>query len=332
MKFSNVLASTVVRASNKGESHGKVYLVNLDSGIINPVIDCNREDINWEGSGGERGLRGIAYYDNQIYLASHNRVHIYNLNFKQVDVIENKYLGSVHEIYIHEHTLWITSTTYDSILEFDLKNKKFIKGYCLRDFNFNRKNSTYHKIFRKLKWNFNFFNVGKLKLNVFDPQNTDAGPKKCDEFHINNVSYENGILFISPGRYSKFIGIKENRIVKQYKIPFGTHNTRLLKDGILLNNTDHREIAFFNKRGKKVRTFRIKKYNKKEIVKSGISDHIAAPYWARGLCVFNNETVIGGSSPATISVYQFEKSTPVKIINISMDVRYAIHGLELWPF
>jgi len=33
-----------------------------------------------------------------------------------------------------------------------------------------------------------------------------------------------------------------------------------------------------------------------------------------------------------VTLYRFDRPEPVSSINLTMDVRNAIHGLELWPF
>ena len=60
-------------------------------------------------------------------------------------------------------------------------------------------------------------------------------------------------------------------------------------------------------------------------------DH-ARQAFGRGLCVANNNLIIGGSSPATISVYQLGQPVALKTVNLTMDVRNSIHGLEIYPF
>ena len=42
--------------------------------------------------------------------------------------------------------------------------------------------------------------------------------------------------------------------------------------------------------------------------------------------------VIGGSSPATVSAFDFDSGELLARVNVTMDVRNAIHGLEVWPF
>jgi hypothetical protein len=42
--------------------------------------------------------------------------------------------------------------------------------------------------------------------------------------------------------------------------------------------------------------------------------------------------VAGGSSPSTVTVYDLADNRRLLSVNLTMDVRNAIHGLEVWPF
>ncbi len=44
-----VLASSVIRSTHRGDSHGGVYRVNLETEKITQILDWNNPDINWEG-------------------------------------------------------------------------------------------------------------------------------------------------------------------------------------------------------------------------------------------------------------------------------------------
>jgi hypothetical protein len=48
--------------------------------------------------------------------------------------------------------------------------------------------------------------------------------------------------------------------------------------------------------------------------------------------VLSPTVVAGGSSPSTVSVYDLAANQRVLSVNLSMDVRNAIHGLEIWPY
>jgi len=77
-KLPRVIATSVVRSAHQGESHGGVYLIDLNSGQYDQVIDWNDESINWEGRGGDRGLRGIAFHNNRVFLAVSNEIFVYD--------------------------------------------------------------------------------------------------------------------------------------------------------------------------------------------------------------------------------------------------------------
>ena len=77
-----LIATSVVRGSQQGESHGGVYLVNFATQEINQVVDWNTTDIDFTGRGWDRGLRGIAFYNNEIYIAASDELFVYDRNFK----------------------------------------------------------------------------------------------------------------------------------------------------------------------------------------------------------------------------------------------------------
>jgi len=58
-------------------------------------------------------------------------------------------------------------------------------------------------------------------------------------------------------------------------------------------------------------------------------DQLARPEFGRGLCVIDDRFIAAGSPPSTITVYDLESGSEVTRVNFSMDVRNAIHGLEV---
>ena len=59
---------------------------------------------------------------------------------------------------------------------------------------------------------------------------------------------------------------------------------------------------------------------------------VARPSFARGLCTLSPSIVAGGSSPSTVSVYDLAANQRLLSVNLTMDVRNAIHGLAVWPY
>jgi len=70
-----LVATSVVRGSHQGESHGGVYLVDFAARSVDQVIDWNTADIDWQGRGWDRGLRGIAFDGERIFIDLQDLVH-----------------------------------------------------------------------------------------------------------------------------------------------------------------------------------------------------------------------------------------------------------------
>lgn len=317
-----IITSSVIRSSQQGESHGGVYIVDFNTEQVQQVIDWNTVDINWEGRGLDRGLRGIAFYDEKIILAASNEIFFFDLSFNIIESYKNKYLNHCHEIHVEENVLYITSTGYNSILCFDLEVKRFIKGYHIRYY---KHKSLLSRLIKK------YFDINP-RLRVFDP-NSSYGPGAKDQNHINNVSFWNGWITVSGTGLDHIFGIKENEITKLADIPYKTHNAAIVReDTVMTNNTRNDCVQLINSKNQLINTFNIPRYPEEELLRNNIPKDHARQGFGRGLTFFGDRYLIGGSSPATASLYDMNSGELVKSINITMDVRNAIHGLEVWPF
>src|SRR5438045_9797552 len=130
-KLPRVIATSVVRSAHQGESHGGVYLIDLNSGRFDPVIELNDDSISWGGRGGDRGLRGIAFHNNRLFLAASDEIFVYDTAFNRLDSYRNQYLRRCHEISRYENTLYLTSTDLNSVLEFDINMNSFSSVYII---------------------------------------------------------------------------------------------------------------------------------------------------------------------------------------------------------
>ena len=74
-----------MRGSHQGESHGGVYLIDIEQQSVRQTIDWNTVDIDWRGRGWDRGLRGIAFDDDRVYIAASDELFAYTPDFKLVD-------------------------------------------------------------------------------------------------------------------------------------------------------------------------------------------------------------------------------------------------------
>ena len=319
MTLPKVITTSVVRSARQGESHGGVYLVDLGSGTIEQVIDWNDPAINWEGRGGDRGLRGIAFYRNEIYIAASDEVFVYDRQFKLLTSYRNKHLKHCHEICAAGDTLYLTSTKTNSILEFDLARQRFVHGYRLA-----KGRGILASLARRHD------NARRFLIIPFDPNAANGEPEAATpELHINNVTQHNSGLLVSATRIEALLALEAGEVQEYARLPIGTHNAAAYGDGVIYNDTKANRIVIADRRGCATQTFVVPRFD--DLPETMPEDH-ARQCFARGLCTLGDHLIIGGSSPSTISAYDRRSGELVRSISISTDIRNCIHGLEIWPF
>ena len=178
--MTSLIATSVVRGSNQGESHGGIYLINTDTDEILQPVDWNRMDIDWQGRGWDRGLRGIAFHNDHIWVAASDELFEFNQKFELVASFKNEYLKHCHEISVFGRHVFIASTGFDSILGFDLEARTF-------------------------NWALQVQTVGLgFAARRYDPQG-EEGPRMLNKLHLNSVYCEQGGMFFSGLRMKSLL-------------------------------------------------------------------------------------------------------------------------------
>ena len=77
IKLPKLIATSVVRGSQQGESHGGIYTVDFEKQTGLQHVDWNTSEIDFEGRGADRGLRGIAFDGDNIYVAASDELFCY---------------------------------------------------------------------------------------------------------------------------------------------------------------------------------------------------------------------------------------------------------------
>ena len=303
-----LIATSVVRGSEQGDSHGGIFTVDFGRQEAIRHVDWNTSDIDFSERGWDRGLRGIEFHDDGIYIAASDELFVYDQDFQIQRSFRNPYLKHCHEICKKDNLLFLTSTGYDCILVFNLKREEFTWGLHV------------HKQFSG--W----------ELQQFNPLST-AGPDLANNLHLNMVSvHDTGVYFsgLHTGAMLRFG--KDFTVSEVCNLPAGSHNARPFRDGVVFNDTKSDCVRYVGRDGGD-RAFRIRHYPEEEIRFAGIDDsNIARQGFGRGLCPLSDRFIAGGSSPSTITVYDLDSNKTVVSVNLSMDIRNAIHGLEVWPY
>ncbi len=304
--MSTLVATSVVRGSHQGESHGGVYLVDFERCSIAQPVDWNTLDIDWRGRGWDRGLRGIAFDGERVYIAASNELFAFSPDFRQLASYRNPYLMHCHEIAVYQRRLYLTSTGYDTVLGFDLDKHSFCFGLHLVP-------------------------VGSgFQGAPFDPLG-DGGPGASNALHLNNVFCDETGMYLSGLKTSGMIRFNGKTVEKVVSLPRGIHNARPYDDGVLFNDTAADRLCF--KLPDREVAFPVPTVDDSRLTHTDLDDSlIARAGFARGLCELGDGLIAAGSSPSTIAVHDLASARTRSVVNLSMDIRNAIHGLEVWPF
>lgn len=302
-----LLATSVVRGSEKGQSHGGVYLIDFESQQVEQKIDWNTGDIDFTGRGWDRGLRGIEFTEDAIWIAASDELFCYSPDFEQLASYRNEYLRHCHEICRRDNLLFLTSTGFDSILAFDLRKKEFVWGLYVS------KNGT--------QW------VGQ----AFDPRNR-GGPAFVNSYHLNMVRVDSDGIAFSGLNTQALLAVSPDMAISEIcNLPKGCHNAMPHHGGILLNDTASDAVRYASRDGTAV-AVPVPKFPTNELEFQGIDDsRVARQGFGRGLCVLNERLIAAGSSPSTVSIIDIVEGKSLTAVNLTMDIRNAIHGLEQWP-
>lgn len=304
-----LVTSSVVRGAQQGESHGGVYLVDLESQSVQQPIDWDTAGIDWQGRGRDRGLRGIAFDGDRVYIAASDELFAFTPDFKLIDSWRNPYLKHCHEIAVYERKLFLSSTDYDSILGFDLDKQCF-------------------------NWGMNIQSKGvRFKAVGFDPV-ADDGPIALNKMHINNVFCNKHGMYISGLRTGGMLHFNGKTITMSAELPAGTHNARPFRDGVLFNDSEDSVLRYAGRgEGEEDRAMAVPNADTDgQTQNTPENDDLARPGFARGLCVVSDNVVAGGSSPSTVTLYDLAGNKTLGSVQLSADVCNAIHGLEVWPY
>jgi len=301
-----LIATSVVRGSRQGESHGGVYLIDLDARTAYQPLDWNTLDIDWQGRGWDRGLRGIAFDGATVYIAASDELFAYSPDFRLLGSWRSAYLKHCHEICCYERMLFLTSTGFDSILGFDLDRQRFSWGIRVT------------------------ISAAGFLAVPFDPA-TDRGPGASNTLHLNNVFCSDHGMYLSGLRTGGVLHFNGRRLNRWVSLPEGVHNARPFRHGVLFNDTQADAVRYVSPTEE--RAFRVPNYPPEQLTHSDLDDsRIARQGFGRGLCVVDEGTIAAGSSPSTIALHDLGCGGTIVTVNLTMDVRNAIHGLEVWPF
>ncbi len=317
MPLPTVLMTDVVRSSKQGDSHGGAYLIDLETKSYEQVLNWNRIDINWEGRGMGRGLRGICFVGEEIYIAASDELFVFDQQFNIVRSFRCEYLHHCHEIaYDGDHYIYLSATSFDSVLRFDVQTQRFDQGWWMR----------------KVERSFDGKVVQALDAILYDP-NEPEGAQQGDTLHINNVCVLNKVPLFSGLTMNLLVAIQDDVPKPFALVGPTTHNCQPLGKGVVMNSTGQDAVMMCDRQARMIKRFDYPRYDLADLTNTDIPGDYARQAFGRGLCVdTENRLIIAGSSPGTVSAFAVQSEEMIAMVQVSNDLRNAPHGLEIWPY
>ncbi len=304
-----LIATTVVHGARRGQSHGGAFLIDLEKQAVFQTIDLNSEAIEWFGDEGGRGLRGIAFDGDTIYIAASNKLMAYSQSFDFIESWQNPFLTNCRSIFVYQRKIYLASCGNDCILAFDLNEKRFDWAMQVKSEHF------------------------RFKPLVFDPANPD-GPLFINKLHLDTVRCGSGGMYIAGLNTDGLLHFNGKEINMSVELPAGALDARLFRNGVLFNDSHAGVLRYTgDDEGSEDRGMAVPFFTE--------SDHAAHDPnatrmlkrgYARGLCVLSNTVVAGGCTPAGVSLYDLRRNERLMTVTFTRNVRMAVNCIEVWPW
>ena len=315
-----ILVSSVVRATNRGDCHGGLYIVDMEKGTSEQVLDWNYPHISWDSGGGDRGLRGLKFYNGELYAAGARALFVFDENYKLVRQHRTNLLVGTHETFIYDDQLFVIANVYDSILVFSLKERKW--GVAMHHV----LNGPITIIDPEMPQVPEFDENGAPTPDENDPLMAKWSMiKESDTLHLDSVSVYNDWMFYagSTTEHIYAMNLKNNQCIQQPLVHPDTHNAQPWKDGIVFNRSIESETCY-QVQDALVKTWRTPPHPNR-ITNFSHQDHARVGY-TRGM-VLTKDYVIVGTSPASVHMFSMDSDLPIQSVHLSDDVRNSVCGM-----
>lgn len=302
--MTRIICSSVIRSSQRGDSHGGMYVVDIDSGEFFQILDWDRPDINWEGRGGDRGIRSVRFYNDEMYAIAGNAILVFDREMKLIREFKLSCLFNTHECALDGDLLYVIANLYDAILVLNLKEQKW-----------------------ETSWHF------QGGCHKFDPFMSSQLPEAKDLYHLDSVTIQNGMMYYSGEHMTELMKVDlqtGEHAVHHTRIK-RSHNAQPYKGGVIYNVARKSTTIFRSYIGDILWEGFTPRYSKEDMIDRVQNEKVAVQGYTRGMCLIDNKIVVG-SSPATINVFTMDSSNPIKSIRISKDIRNSICGIAKYEW
>jgi hypothetical protein len=331
----DIYFGTIVRAARVSEG-GSLFKLNWDNKTILrevPVVPANPAlDHDPNARGNVRGCRGIRVVNDEVIAADYHTLNFFDRDLNPVRRMSHSLMAGLHEIDIAGSSVWVTSTTLDAALKYNLSDGAKEAEFWPREM----------PEFQQA------LDIEPLPVDKsIDNRATfldNASFRGPSHLHLNAVCEFRGEVYALFHSKCVVANLSRGTIVIRDKNLKHAHNLIMEEPGVVYINDTHRTVVrqYDLASGEQTRAIDIKKMPgiKSLVLRSaaralremGISffstkrKATARPLYLRGLSV-TEDYIFAGFSPATI--VRIDKSTGELIDYYfhSTDARVCIHGL-----
>ena len=308
-RIPRLLVTSVIRGNQQHHSQGGLFLIDMEQQAVNLVLDWNTIDIDWTGRGFEKGLRAIVIDGETMYLAAGDELFAYSLASEPLGSWRNPYLKHCRSMAVHERKLFLLSAGFDCVLAFDLDKKTFDWAMHIDTKQF------------------------RFKGAPFDPAGED-GPLPLNKLELTDIYCGTGGMYLNGQNTHGLLLFNGSSIEMTAKLGDHCYNAQPFRKGVLFIDNELSALRYSGRENRSEdRSLPLPVHNPDDLQheESDFSG-VAKPGFGRGLCVINDRAVAVGTSPSTIHLYDLRENRHLFSVNLSRDVRTAIHDIALWPF
>jgi len=283
-------------------------LIDLSKQEVIHAIRYDSDDIEWFGEEGGRGLRGIAFDGETLFIAASNRLLAYNRHFQLLESWQNPYLADCQGICIFKRDLFLASAGNDCILAFDLDEKIFHWAMHVQS-------ELFH-----------------FRPKPFDPAGSD-GPIAINKLGLRSVHCSEGGMYFSgleSGGLLQFNGEKINMLAE---LPRGAQDAQIFRNGIVFNDSHAGVLRYSgDDDGAEDRALEVPFFKESDHSRNDSDEtRMLKRGYGKGLCILSDKVVAAGSTPAGVSLYDLRDNNKLTSVWFTRDVRQAVNCIEVWP-
>jgi len=272
--------------------------------------------------GGGRGCRGIVVEEDRVIALGYDTVHEFDRSLDQRRDISHGLMVGLHETtLVAPDQLWVTATSIDRALQYDLRTGALTSEFSPRD----------QPDLQAA------FDLEPLAIDTSDGNwvRRAIGSNREDpsHLHMNAVAVTGDRVLALFNRSGAIVDLTEQRVIIRDEALKGGHNLVVLADGTLVSSDTHgRTVRFFDGHtGELVHIVDLMSFpwaRQKRRAARQSDSRVARVLFVRGLA-FADRHVYVGVSPASILRIDWHASTLDDVYEHSDDVAHAIHGLAI---